>query len=279
MRRALAACVAASALVACGCGCAVGDRANAISVQVRVTTRDPGSNEPTERRYTLGCKPTSGTLPFAARLCADVARHPVSMLAPGRARSVCGGRAFGPVVEVQSVWNGRTRSFSGGPGCGWPGGTALAVYWAAANRDTKSLSAFEPRLRCDDDRTLLAIPPRWASIAACMHGLWTPRAERLIRLAGHLSQLAGLDARSLFPHEVGARRCAIQTGGPRRRTIYGLCGVTVKNAWSTPEVTFTEKWTWIGTHQPKRHRWRVSILNGIPHLAGQTGPIPPQLWR
>jgi hypothetical protein len=112
-----------------------------------------------------------------------------------------------------------------------------------------------------------------------MHGLWTARAERLIRLAGHVPQLGGFDSRALFPRDVGTRRCAIHAGGLRARTIYGVCGVTVKNIWSAPEVAFTEEWTWIGTHQPRRHRWRVRMLEGVPHLAGQAGPLPPQLWK
>lgn len=277
MKVALTACAVASALIASGCG--GGEPSSAISVQVRVTTVDPRSHEPTEHRFTLGCKPTSGSLPFAARLCADVAQHPISMLSPGRARSVCGGRAFGPVVEVNTAWSGRTSSFDGAPGCGWPGGTALAIYWAAASRDAKALSALEPRLRCDDDPTLLAMPPQWASIAACTHGLWTPQAERLIRLAATVPQLVGLRPRTLFPHDVGARRCAISAGGPIVRTIHGLCGVTVKNVWSAPEVDFTEQWTWIGTHTAKRHHWRVRITDGRPRLVSQAGPIPPQLWR
>jgi hypothetical protein len=275
MRFALVACVVASALLAGGCGSAKppSSAVSAISVQVRVTTHDPRSQKPVERRYTLGCNPTSGSLPFAGRVCADVARHPVSMLSPGRARSLCGGRIFGPAIEVNATWNGRTSSFGGQPGCGWPGGAALAVYWAASIRDTKSLSIFEPRLRCDDDPTLLAMPPRWPSVAACMHGLWTPRTERLIRVAERVPPLAGLTPRALFPHDIGVRRCALHAGGPKLRTIDGLCGVNVKDVWSTPEVILTEAWA------GRRHSWRVKILAGVPRLVGQTGPVPPQLWK
>jgi hypothetical protein len=277
MKVALAASVVASALITGGCG--NGRPSSAISVRVRVTTYDARSHTPTERRFTLGCKPTSGSLPFAARLCADVARHPVSMLSPGRARSVCGGRVFGPVVDVTTVRSGQAASFGGQPGCGWPGGTALAIYWAAATRDARALSALEPRLRCDDDPTLLAMPPQWASIAACTHGLWTPQAARLIRLAGTVPQLAGLGPRTLFPRDVGTRRCAFTAGGPVSRTIQGLCGVNVKNVWSAPEVAFTEQWTWAGTHTAKRHRWRVRITAGRPRLVSEAGLIPPQRWR
>ena len=31
--------------------------------------------ERTSARFTLNCQPTSGTIPFAARLCRDIARH------------------------------------------------------------------------------------------------------------------------------------------------------------------------------------------------------------
>ncbi|MFL5963037.1 MAG: hypothetical protein ACJ757_09130 [Gaiellaceae bacterium] len=275
MRFALAACVIATTLIVGGCGSATraSSVASATSVQVRVTTYDPRSHNAADRRYTLRCNPTSGSLPFADRICADVARHPVSMLAPGRARSLCGGRIFGPVIEVKATRNGRTSSFGGQPGCGWPGGAALAVYWAASIRDTKWLSIFEPRLRCDDDPRLLAMPPRWPSIAACMHGRWTPRTERLIRVAEHVPSLAGLAPRGLFPDDIGVRRCAIDAGGPELRTIDGLCSVNVKDVWSTPEVSFTEEWA------KRRHSWRVTILDGTPRLDSQTGPVPPQLWK
>jgi hypothetical protein len=273
MRLAVLTCLAACAVVA-GCG----ERSSAISVQVRVTTYDAPSHKAVEHRFTLRCKPTSGSLPLAARLCADIAHHPVSMLSPGRARSLCGGLVFGPVVAVSANRSGHRSSFGGQPGCGWPGGTALAIYWAATNRDTKLLAALEPRLRCDDDPALLAMPPQWNSIAACTHGRWTPRSERLISLATTVPRLAGLQPRALFPHDIGTRRCGFNAGGPTTKRVQSLCGVGVKNVRDAPEVTFTEQWTW-NSGRTWRHQWRVRIDGGHPALVSQGGPVPPQMWR
>jgi hypothetical protein len=273
MRLAVLTCLAACTVVA-GCG----ERSSAISVQVRVTTYDAPSHKAAEHRFTLGCETTSGSLPLAARICADIARHPVSMLSPGRARSVCGGLVFGPVVAVSANRSGHKSSFGGQPGCGWPGGTALAIYWAAANRDTRTLAIFEPRLRCDDDPALLAMPSQWDSIAACTHGRWTPRSERLIRLATTAPQLAALQARALFPHDIGTRRCAFNAGGPTAKKVEGLCGVGLKKVWSTPEVTFAEQWSRSGG-RTWRHQWRVRIDGRHPALVSQQGSVPPQMWR
>ena len=42
-------------------------------------------------RYTLTCDPPAGTLPFAARICADIRAHPLATLAPPAARTLCIG--------------------------------------------------------------------------------------------------------------------------------------------------------------------------------------------
>ena len=183
--------------------------------------------------FTLTCAPTGGTLPFAARVCRDIEAHSQAMLDPRPQRSVCAGGPFMPVLVVSS----KGSTFSGSPGCGWPGGTPLSIYWAAATRDMHLLDLMEPRLRCEDDPVLFARPPPWASIAACVHGLWTPRAEWLIRTAKRLIP----DGR-LFPPDPGAEPCGA-----------GLCGVYLTHVWSRPRVTFVE------TAGGRRQVWRVTV--------------------
>lgn len=196
------------------------------------------------------------------------------MLDPPPERSVCGGQVNGPLVWVNATWHGRSTSFSGESGCNWPGGTALGVYWAAATHNSRALAAFEPRLRCDDDPVLLSKPTPWQSVAACTHGRWTARTERLIRLAEQTPPLPGLRPRTLFPHDIGTRRCEIQAGTLGTPAIDGLCGVNVTHVWKQPQVTLVETW---GTgRRINRHTWHVTITHGQPHLAAQNGRVPPQ---
>lgn len=183
-----------------------------------------------------------------------------------------------PQVAVTTKASGRYGSFAGLPNCGWPGTTGLAIYFAAAKRDERGLRLTELRLRCDDDPALLARPTPWASVAACTHGLWTPRTERLIRLAEQAPAIAVLQPRSLFPSDIGARRCAIPAGGPVRRTLAGLCGVSVKGVWSTPTVTFVESWPRSG-HAHARAVLQVTVTNGRARLNARRGSLPPQLRR
>jgi hypothetical protein len=183
-----------------------------------------------------------------------------------------------PLVSVHTHSDGRTRSFSGSPGCDWPGNQAIAVYFDAANHDVSSLSMSESELRCDEDPTLLAVPTPLESVVACRHGLWTAHAERLIRVAAGAPELAGLGAARLFPRDVGAMPCAIHSGGafPGRR-LAGVCGVRITSPWSTATVTFTEKWT-NAPGKSARHIWRVTIRRN--HVVGmsQSGAAPPQTW-
>lgn len=198
-----------------------------------------------DRSWTLRCGPAGGDLPLAGRLCADITRHPVAMLAPGHARSVCGGTVFGPVVSVSSS----RGSFSGEPGCGWPGGTALEVYWAATRDDRHVLDLMEPRLRCDEDPRLVVKDTPWSMVVACVHGRWTPRTERMIRLA---KRVLPAGRRSLFPRDVGTASCAVGA--------QGLCGVNVTHLWATPRVTFAER------SGRSRRRWVVTITHGTPRM-------------
>ncbi len=248
------------------------------SVRIQLTTYT-GGNRATHM-FSLACDSARGSLPLAARVCADIRRHSQAMLDPVPSRSTCAGGPLMPVLTVATTRAGKTASFTGSPGCGWPGGTPLSVYFAAARRDTHLLRLMEPRLRCEDDATLLAQPTPWASVTACVHGLWTPRSERLIRLAERARELTYVHPGGLFPSDIGARRCAIPAGGPSSGAfVRGVCGVYVTNVWSSPHVTFVEDWPRGRGHGFWRHRWRVVIRKGRPALAAESGPVAPQFWE
>jgi hypothetical protein len=256
--------------------------ADHITVRVRVTTHPATVRK--EQSFSLTCNPTGGTLPFAARACRDISLHPKAMLdpprrSPGGKSSVCSGSEFMPVLSVTATANGTTRRFTGTPGCSWPGDQAVSVYFDAAQNNKKDLPRSEALLRCDEDPVLFAVPTPLASVVACTHGLWTPRSEQLIRLAEQTPALAGLQPSRLFPHDIGALRCAIPAGGfVRGRKLSGLCGVTMKNVWSKATVSFTEDWP-SGAGKKARHIWHVVIKGTRVVATAQSGPVPPQLRR
>jgi hypothetical protein len=197
------------------------------------------------------------------------------MLDPSRSRSVCDGSVGGPTLAITATTGSRTVRFGGQPFCDWPGGTALGIYWAASEQDLGPLVKVEPRLRCDTDPRLLATPTPWASVSACVRGLWTPRSERLISEAALAAGLPA-HARALFPRDVGVLPCTIPIAGPMQgKTVQGTCGVSLTDARSIPTVTFVEDWP-RGGNRTHRHSWQVSIRGGKPRLTQQQGPIPPQ---
>jgi hypothetical protein len=229
--------------------------------------------QPHIEKFTLGCDPTSGTLPLGARVCRDIAQHQQAMLSPRKPRSTCGGSPFMPTVDVVVV-HGGAGGFTASPGCGWPGGTPASIYFAAAIRDASSLHLLEPRLRCEDNPSFFATPTPWSSINACVRGLWTKAAEQAIRAAKSAPEITNLPAR-LFPADPGVRRCRIPAGGPRRKGgnfTAGLCGVSLTGPASSKTVHFTESWN-VGARL-RRHHW---ILRGTT-LIGQSGATPPQWW-
>lgn len=269
-----------AAALSCGAACATAaahgvpapDIAKGVRVDVTVTEIHGNPPTATARRLTLSCDPPTGTLGFAARLCREIHRHAKAMLAPGKPRMNCLGTFNMPTVRVGvTTAAGDEWSFAGVPNCSWPG-TSLGVYWAAARRDAHLLERLVPTLRCDEEPALHADPAPTASISACLRGLWTPRAARLITLAAAVQPLASLDPRRLFPRDPGARRCTIRVAGPSR-TVAGTCGVYLKNNWSTPTVTFVESWP------GGRHTWRVVVRDGHASFDGESGPPAPQLAR
>jgi hypothetical protein len=278
MSRPLRAALVGAAIVAVVSGCGHASSAAGTTVRIQLTTHAGGGR--VTHVFSLACDPAHGSLPFAARVCVDIGRHTQAMLDPLPFRSTCAGGPLMPELTVTTTRAGKTASFTGSPGCGWPGGTPLSVYFAATQRDTHLLRVMEPRLRCEDDATLLAEPTPWASVTACVHGLWTPRSERLIRLADRVRKVALIRPAALFPSDMGARRCKIPAGDPNASAfVRGTCGVYVTKVWSTPRVTFVEDWPRSTGHGFSRHRWQVVFRNGRPALVAETGPVAPQFWE
>lgn len=269
MRTAAIGLLAGLALLGSGCG----GHGAAVRLDVKIVW-----GSATQRRtesFTLRCQPTGGTLPDAASLCRDIAAHRQAMLRPLPPRSVCGGSVYGPYLTVSTSSGGQTSTFQGQPYCGWPGGTPLAVYWAASQHNQQALNRAEPMLRCEDDPRLLARPTPWTSVVACTHGFWTARNEHWIRVAETLPDLRPLHPRQLFPHDVGVLPCRIIVGGPTTKIGAGQCGVAVRHVWSTPTVSFVEELPLPG-RSPFRHRWVVRISGGRPHLVWQSHNAVPQ---
>jgi hypothetical protein len=72
-----------------------------------------------------------------------------------------------PQLVIDANYKGAQTRFGGSPWCGWPGGTPLAIYFAASQRDTATLARAERLLRCEDDPDLFVKPTPYASVVAC----------------------------------------------------------------------------------------------------------------
>ena len=256
-------------------------RRGPVSAQIRLVTYRGAVRK--VQTFSLTCNPAKGNLLLAARVCRDLSLHPKAMLdpphrIPGGKTITCIGGPFMPQLSVSATSNGTTRRFGGSPGCSWPGDQAVSVYFDAAEDNERDLTRAESLLRCDEDPALFTLPTPLASVVACTHGLWTPRSEQLIRLAEKTPALARLNPSRLFPHDIGALPCKAHAGGPRPGRNLGVCGVTMKNVWSTATVSFTEDWT-SGSGNSQRHIWHV-VIRGMRVIASsQSGPIPKQLRR
>lgn len=277
MKSSLAAVAVGATVAGLAAGCGGGAAKAAVSVKVTVQSYSFGTAHFTRRQtrsFSLTCGPVSGTLPYASRICADIARHPQPMLDPLPARILCAGGPNEPLVTVTSDGNGKTATFSAVPDCTWPDGVGAAVYFDAAAREGRYLPATERRLRCEDDPSLLAVPTPQLSVFACRHNLWTPRTAELIRVADQAPAVQSLDGSKLFPHQIGDRRCVIHGGGPAPGLVFhGVCEVTVKKVWSTPTVTFVESWGVGGK------RWRAGerlVIEGSRVATVHQIGIPPQ---
>ena len=138
LRFGVAGVLLATLLAACGTTARNTPTAPASSITVAIEVKVVGP-PPSDVRYSLGCNPTSGTLPFAARVCEDIATHPSAMLRPRFSSTLCYSSALGPIVTVRTTWQGGPSTFSGEPGCGWPGATPLSVYYNASQHDRDGL--------------------------------------------------------------------------------------------------------------------------------------------
>jgi hypothetical protein len=190
------------------------------------------------------------------------------MLGRSRLEWPCSG-VPGPGVEVKVTAReaGRTTRFAGVPWCN-PAGVPLGVFRAAAQRNVRALDELEPLLRCDDDPILLRRPTPWSPAGACLHGLWTPHSEHLIRAAERARSLARIRARRLFPRDIGVLPCTIAPA------VHGKCGVAMKDVWSDPTVSFVISWP-SGT-RIARHVWHVALRKSRVTAVVETGPAPPR---
>lgn len=279
LRSLLAAGLVGATVVALAAGCGGGGSKAAISVKVTVQSYFFGKEHSPKRQtrsYSLTCDPVGGTLPYAGRICADIARHPQPMLDPLPARTVCLGGPFRPRVTVTGRRNEKTTTFSVEPDCTWPGGVGAAVYFVAASHELGYLGPAERRLRCEDDPALLVTPTPWVSVEACNHNLWTPRTAKLIRIGERSARVRTLGVR-LFTTQIGDRQCVIHGGGPAPGVVFrGVCEVTVKRVWSQPTVTFIESWHDGG--KLWHAGYRLTIRGGRIVSTEPLGVAPPQLW-
>jgi hypothetical protein len=93
-----------------------------------------------------------------------------------------------------------------------------------------------------------------------------------------------------FPHQVGAGRCRIPSGGPARLRISGTCSTQVSfragRFSGRPVVVFTETWPWRSFHnagspfRAQHHSWSFVVSpSGKVRTLGDTGDFPPQYAR
>ena len=255
-------------LIAFGCGGRASSQARR-HVRVRIDVLTTSFRNPDQQRksiFVLTCDPTGGTLPFASRVCADIARHPTAMLHPGAPRSFCSPNVTDQVAIATTV-DGRTSTEPlDVPGCNWPGSARLGVYLAAALRQRGQLLLWERRLRCDEPPFVGPSPP---SLLVC--------ELDEIRTAERVPALAALRPAALFPANTGSRACDIPAGGPVSRFLHGTCSVSVAPGnLNHRKLVFTEAWT-NGPHR-QEHTWLVSLNRSPPVLLAQSGVGPPQLW-
>ena len=200
------------------------------------------------QNFTLACNPTSGTLPLADRVCANIDRYPGAMLDPRRVpdHAVCGGiPAPQSYVEITTTRNGTTTAFEGGGYCS-PNGVPGQIYFDAALNNTMWLGNAEPKIQCDEPAV---IQGSHASQRACMENQWTPRTESVIHLAETAPAVRKLHPAKLFPSDTGAVPCSLPA--PGGETLTATCQVSLASGpWGKQKISFTESWT-VAAHK----RW------------------------
>jgi hypothetical protein len=253
-------------------------RLDDVSVQIDLTTFQK-SGERTQS-FSLSCNPPAGTLSLAERVCEDIGLYPRTMLNP-RLRlgpGLCFAGQGYPRLSVTATANGVKTSFGGMPGCGWPDGDAIGVYYYATQGDEAGLARFEGGVRCGEDPVWLMRPVYRTIIRLCRYGSGPSRVQRVIRIAKQAAAIAALRPQHLFPTDTGWQSCKITFGGmaPGKR-LAGQCGVWVNHARSAPTVTFAVAWPpGKGT---ARHTWSVAVDGLRAAVVAEDGPVPPQLGR
>ena len=250
-----------------------------VSVSVQLTTYVvvPGklqTQPQSTSTFSLGCDPTSGTLPFADQVCADIAVYPQAMLHPRRlGGTVCGQLVGGPraTAQITVTAGGATdRMSSLGSACD-PGDVGAALYMAAAQQNAALLTRFGTMLQCDEDPVLFAKPTPHLSLTYCMTARWTPTERGLLRLAEQVPAIASLHPATLFPADIGARTCTIRPG------ITGTCAVYLVKSGARDVVTFAQSWP-AGSSKKTGHAvWHVAINGGRAALTSNAGPPQPQI--
>jgi hypothetical protein len=273
----------------------------------------PNTDPPVDELFTLTCNPPAGTMPFAARLCADIAKHPIGMLTPVSPASAACSINFRTAIATASAaipsflappgsTRGRTQTRltvsvqSGGETTELPGGCAAGpayfIYLAAAANDAATIARLEPELRCEEGANALALESELPSAAeACFSGAWTAANARMIRIAEQAPAIAALHPAQLFTAEPGTRLCNL--AGTTSQCGVWVAGSTVSFAvdWSghpmtartlmpAPENPFfspppvTHSDVWSPPNEPKRDVWSVLVENGRVAAVLHRGPGP-----
>ncbi|HZC28333.1 MAG TPA: hypothetical protein VE269_01230, partial [Gaiellaceae bacterium] len=120
------------------------------------------------------------------------------------------------------------------------------------------------------------------------HGPNVPAMTANRAVAAVVASPAG-QAFSFFPSHAGRARCRISEGGPRRRSVGGVCTTDVRvrpGHRRQTLVVFTETWAWRLFHysgdppRRQRHVWTFVVLRGRrTKLLHQGGDFPPQWVR
>jgi hypothetical protein len=312
VNRALLLCCAILMLLAgFGGKAATGQQLAGVSVTVDRFTYSvyPNTDPPVDELFSLTCDPPVGTMPFAARLCADIAKHPIGMLTPvSPASGACsvnfsaaiasasgaipaflaapgsprGGTQTRLTVSVQS--GGETTELPGGCAAG----PAYFIYLAAAANDEATIAELEPELVCEEGVDALALESDLPFAAeACLSGAWTAANARLIRIAEQAPAIAALDPAQLFTAEPGTRLCKL--AGTTSQCGVWVAGSAVSFAvdWSGHPITartrepgglfvlpppVTQADLWSPPNESKRDVWWLLVENGRVGVVSRQGP-------
>ena len=207
-------------------------------------------------------------LPFAARVCADIARHPQAMLRPAKSRSTCSGFLD---------WTGRSRC-SGERGRGTGGlrrSTRLRMAGRRAadrllgrfarNRERPQVRRVADPLR--DDPAVLG--PNRHEPAGVPARPWTPRVTRMIRIAKAVPAVPV--AGGPPPEKIGVQPC---TSPVANGAVAGSAGSAGSRSSGRGRGRCSRSRGLVG--HPPRPTWRVLVRGGDAELTIESGPALPQ---